>query len=363
MNRAYVFCIYPNPLQEELIQKTFGCVRFVYNQMLSDKIQYYEETGKNLMVTPARYKSAFLWLKEVDSLALANAQLHLEAAYRNFFRGESVGFPKFKSKKSTRKSYTTNCVNGNIRIEGGFLVLPKLGKVRIKVHRQVPDAYQLKSCTVSQRASGKYEVSILYTYETTVELKEIHRVIGLDYSMTELYVSSEDEHAAYPRYYRLAQDQLARMQRKLSHMEKDSQNYKKQKRRIGRLYEHIANQRKDYLHKKSREIANSWDLVGIENLNMKAMQKALNFGKSVSDNAWGKFVSYLEYKLKEQGKQLIRIDHWYPSSKLCSQCGRKKEDLKLSERVYHCECGSKMDRDYNAAMNIRREALRIALTA
>lgn len=359
MNKAYKFRLYPNKEQKELIAKTFGCCRFVYNKMLGEKIDYYKETGTSLKVTPANYKAEYEWLKEVDSLALANVQLNLETAYKNFFQDQSTGFPKFKSKKSHKKSYTTNCVNHNIRLEKGRIRLPKLGTVKIKQHRSIPENYILKSCTISQSASGKYYVSILFEYDETIMPAEVKTIVGLDFSMSELYISSEGESANYPRYYRCALEKLKRMQRKLSNMEKFSNNYYKQKRKIAILHEHIANQRKDFLHKQSRQIANANDLVGIEDLNMKAMQKALNFGKSVSDNAWGMFVSFLKYKLEEQGKHLVKIDKWFPSSKTCSVCKEVKATLSLSERVYICDCGNVVDRDRNAAINIKHEAMRM----
>lgn len=359
MNKAYKFRLYPNKEQKELIAKTFGCCRFVYNKMLGEKIDYYKETGKSLNVTPAKYKTESPWLREVDSLALANEQLHLETAYKNFFRNQSTGFPKFKNRKTDKKSFITNCVNHNIRIEEGRIRLPKLGKVKIRLHRNIPANYTLKSCTISQSASRKYYVSVLFDYDDTVKPVEVKAIVGLDFSMTELYISSEEESANYPRYYRCSLEKLKRMQRKLSKMERCSNNYYKQKRKIAMLHEHIGNQRKDFLHKQSRQITNAYDLVGIEDLDMKAMQKALKFGKSVNDNGWGKFVTYLKYKLSEQGKYLVKIDKWFPSSKTCSVCGLVKETLSLSERVYICNCGNIVDRDINAAINIKHEAMQV----
>ena len=178
-NKAYKFRIYPNTEQQILFAKTFGCVRFVYNRMLADKIKYYEETGKKLNNTPAQYKKEFEWLKEVDSLALANAQMNLQTAYNNFFRSPKIGFPKFKSKKSNRKSYTTNCVNGNISVENGYIKLPKVGFVKLKQHRQVLSDYKLKSVTVSQTPSGKYYASVLFEYENQVQEKEPHNFLSL----------------------------------------------------------------------------------------------------------------------------------------------------------------------------------------
>jgi len=327
--------------------------------MLEEKIACYNETGKALKITPAKYKTEYEFLKEIDSLALCNGQMNLETAYKNFFRDKSIGFPKYKSKKNDRKSYTTNCVNNNIRIESKHIILPKLGAVKLKQHRAVPDGYKLKSATVSQNASGKYYVSILYEYEVNVQPKPIKTVIGLDYAMSEMYITDCGEHADYPRYYRRALEKLKRMQRALSKMTRYSKNYYKQKRKIAKLHEHIADQRRDFQHKQSRQIANAYDCVAIEDLNMKAMQRALNFAKSVSDNAWGQFVGFLQYKLAEQGKTLVKVDKWFPSSKTCSVCEAKKDEFSLSERVYVCECGNVMNRDINAAINIKYEAMRM----
>lgn len=362
MNKAFKFRIYPNAFQQTQIARTFGCVRFVYNRMLADRIRHYEETGESLNNTPAQYKKEFEWLREVDSLALANAQLNLNKAYQHFFREQAAGFPKFKSKKSHRKSYTTNWVNNNIRLEKGSIILPKLKAVKIKQHREIPADYRLKSVTVSQTPSGAYYASILYEYESRIEAIQPETFIGLDYSMQELYISSDGETAAYPRYYRQSLDQLKREQRKLSHCQKGSKNRSKQRLKVAQLHEKVTNQRKDFLHKQSRQITNAVDAVCIEDLNMKGMSQALNFGKSVSDTAFGTFVRMLDYKLKEQGKQLIKIDKWYPSSKLCSSCGEAKKTLDLSERTYHCEaCGAVINRDYNASINIRREGMRLLL--
>ena len=361
-NKAFKFRIYPNTSQQTLVAKTFGCVRFIYNRMLSDRNEYYQQTGKSLKNTPAKYKAEFEWLKEVDSLALANAQLNLNKAYRNHFRDKSTGSPKYKSKKSNHQSYTTNYVNGNIKLMDGHIVLPKLKAVRIKQHREIPDDHKLKSVTISRTPTGKYYASILYEYESQVETVEPEKFLGLDYSMTELIVSSDGSNAGYPRYYRQALKKLKREQRKLSGCEKASRNRNKQRLKVAKLHEKVTNQRKDFLHKLSRQITNAVDVVCIEDLNMNGMSKALNFGKSVSDNGFGSFVSMLEYKLKERGKQLVKIDKWFPSSKMCSECGTIKGSLLLSERIYHCEvCGNTFDRDHNASINIANEGARMLL--
>ena len=361
MNVVYRFRIYPNKIQQELFAKTFGCVRFVYNRMLAEKKECYEKTGKNLKVTPAKYKAEFPWLKEVDSLALCNAQLHLQTAYKNFFRDPSFGFPRFKSKKNPVKSYTTNSVNGNILLKDGKLKLPKAGWIRIRQHRKIREDACLKGASVCLEADGRYYVSLLYfCEEKPVETRNIRQAVGLDFSMKELYVDSNGKHVGYPHYFRNSEEKLAKAQRKLSHCRKGSNRYKKQQTKVARIHTHIAHQRKDYLHKESRKITNFYDIVCIEDLDLKTMSGEHHFGKSVHDNGWRMFTDFLQYKLEREGKKLVRIDRWYPSSRTCSCCGKIKHDLKLEERVYLCNCGNRMDRDENAAVNICREGLRIS---
>ena len=332
--------------------------------MLGDKINYYEQKKEILNTTPAQYKSEFEWLKEVDSLALANAQMNLQTAYNNFFRNKSVGFPKFKSKHRNKCSYTTNNQGGNIRIENKYIKLPKVGWVQIKQHRQLPTDGIIKSCTISKTPTEKYYISILIEREDP----EIHYSLntnislGLDFDMKNLYTDSNGIRAEYPRYYRKMQDKLAREQRKMSHCQKGSNNRNKQRLCVAKLHEKIANQRKDFLHKLSNQIANDYDVVCIEDLNMIAMSQCLNLGKSVSDNGWGMFTVFLNYKLKDKGKQLIKISKWFPSSKLCHKCGTINNKLTLSDREWNCEgCGTLHDRDWNAAKNIRIEGLRLLM--
>ena len=363
MNKAYKFRIYPNAEQQIILTKTFGCVRFIYNQMLSDKINHYEETKQKLNNTPAQYKSKFPWLKEVDSLALANAQMNLQTAYNSFFRNPKIGFPKFKSKKSNRRSYTTNCVNGNISIDNGFLKLPKVGLVKLKQHRLILSNYKLKSVTISQTPSGKYYASVLFEYENQIQEQELHDFLGLDFSMHGLYKDSNGNEPAYPRYYRQAEERLKREQRKLTLMQKGSKNRSKQRIKVANLHEKVANQRKDFLHKQSRQIVNAYDCVCIENLDMKAMSQSLNFGKSVADDGWGMFVTFLKYKLEETGKRLVKVNKFFASSQICNVCGYKNTATKnLSIRAWDCpECGTHHDRDINAAINIRNEGMRLVL--
>jgi putative transposase len=339
--------------------------------MLSERIEIYkqfkdnkEELKKHKNPTPAKYKEEFEWLKEVDSLALANAQLNLQTAYNNFFRdvkkNSKVGFPRFKAKHRNKDSYTTNNQKNNIRIENGRIKLPKLGFVKCKLHREIPENETIKSCTISKTASGRYYISIL-TERVEKEIKQVEprTVLGLDMDMKELYTDNQGNRASYPRYYRKSEPKLAKEQRKFSKCVKGSKNRLKQKIRVARVHEKIANQRKDFLHKLSRALVNSYDMICIEDLNMQAMKQCLNLGKSFSDNGWGMFTAFLNYKLKEAGKHLIKIDKWFPSSKTCSSCGSKNDDLTLSDRIWTCNiCDSKHDRDHNAAKNILVEGIR-----
>ncbi|AVX07253.1 transposase [Bacillus sp. Y-01] len=366
-NKAYKFRLYPTDEQALLIRKTFGSVRFVYNKMLAERKETYQNLKEDKEAlkkvkhpTPAKYKKEFEWLKEVDSLALANAQLNLDKAYKAFFKG-NARFPKFKSKRH-KQSYTTNTVNGNIQLLDGHIKLPKLKMVKIKQHRVIPSEYKIKSCTVSMTASGKYYVSVLTEYEKEIERKEIEKVVGLDFAMDGLFVDSEGKKANYPKFYRQSLDKLAKEQRKLSRKKKGSSNWHKQRIRVAEIQEKVANQRKNFLHHKSKELVSAFDAIIIEDLDIKGMSQALKFGKSVADNGWGMFTSFLQYKLKEQGKQLVKINKWFPSTKTCSSCG-SIQPMPMNIRTYACSCGLNLDRDYNSALNIKKEGIRLLATA
>lgn len=358
-NKAYKYRLYPNKEQEILLAKTFGCVRFIYNKMLSDKIEHYKETKEKLNNTPAQYKKEFEWLKEVDSLALANAQMNLQTAYNNFFRSPKVGFPKFKSRKRNRFSYTTNNQNGTVSIKDGKLRLPKIGLVKIKLHRLIPKGQKIKSATITKTPSGKYYAAILVEYEQEIPYVELdkNKALGLDYASHSFYVDSQGREADYPKFYRNAQEILAREQRKLSLMKYGSNNYLKQKIRVARFQEHISNQRTDWIHKLSTRLANEYDYICVEDINMQNMAQSLKLGKSTNDNGFGMFRTILAYKLADRGKKLIKIDKWFPSSKMCRFCGNINHELTLSDRVWTCECGQVLNRDENAAINIMNVGL------
>lgn len=364
MNKAFKYRLKPSKQQEILIQKTFGCCRFIYNKMLADKIAYYQETKQTLKNSPAQYKSEFEWLKEVDSLALANEQMHLQTAYNNFFKNPKIGFPKFKSKKFTKKTYTTNCVNNSIRIiSQNYIQLPKLGIVKFIEYRRIPEGYTIKSVTISQTASGKYYISILTEYDYEIPNYEINleKSIGLDYSTPRFYVDSQGRKPeGFEKLYKKSEKILAKEQRKLSKMKFGSNNYLKQKIKVAKIHEKIANQRKDFIEKESTKLAALYDIICVEDLNLQNQAQSLKLGKSTNDNGFGLFRTRLQQKLEIQGKKFIKIDKWTPTSTVCSCCGAYHKDIvnSLSVRSWTCpDCGTSHNRDENAAINILNQGL------
>ena len=376
-NKAIKYRVYPTTEQSVMFAKTFGCCRKVYNLMLSDKIESYKTTGKFATVTPAKYKKDYPYLKEVDSLALANKQMDLQAAFRNTFsksRKKKNGFPKFKSAKHSRKSYTTNNQNGTVAIvDNSYVKLPKIGKVKAIIHRIPDSSWTIKSATVSQESDGKYYISILFEFENTVNpyVADKNNAIGLDYVSDGLYVDSKGNVGTNYKYYRESHNKLAKAQRKLSRMqgskkhEEKSNNYIKQLRKVNRIHRHIANQRLDNLHKISTEIANRYDVVCVESLNIRSMSnKSFGNGKATLDNGYGMFLSMLEYKLSDRNKYLVKVDKWFPSSQICHCCGMLHPEMKnLAIRKMVCDCGLTINRDQNAAINILNEGLRLLTEA
>ena len=372
-NRAIKYRAYPTTEQSVMFAKTFGCCRKIYNLMLSDKIESYKSTGKFVTVTPAKYKKDYPYLREVDSLALANKQMDLQEAFRNTFsksRKKKNGFPKFKSAKHSRKSYTTNNQKGTVAIiDNKCIKLPKIGKVKAVIHRVPDDSWTIKSATVSQESDGKYYISVLFEFENTVNpyVADKTNAIGLDYASNGLYVDSNGNTGTNHKYYRESHNKLAKAQRKLSRMqgskkhEVKSNNYIKQLRKVNKIHRHIANQRLDNLHKISTEIANQYDVVCVESLNMKAMSnKGFGNGKATLDNGYGMLLSMLEYKLSDRNKYLIKVDKWFPSSQICHCCGMLHPEMKnLAIRKMTCDCGLTISRDQNAAINILKEGLRL----
>ena len=365
-NRAYRFRLYPNAEQTVLINKTIGCSRLIYNSLLTDKKKYYEETGLSLKKEVSEYKKEKEFLEEVDSLALANAKINLETAFKNFFEKRSK-YPKLH-KKGKHDSYTTNNVKNNIRIVDKQIKLPKLGFVKIKQHRTLGNDEIIKSVTIS-KVGGNYYISVLTEREpklvSKVDVSTISedRVLGLDFSVPHFYADHNGNFSEYPKHYRNAQKKLAKEQRNLSRKEYRSRNYYKQLQKVQKLQEHVANQRKDFLHKLSRELVNQYDAICFEDINLSNLKRTLRFGKSISDEGFGMFRTFVKYKLEREGKHFVLIDKWFASTKLCSHCGYKNDDITLSTLEWYCpECGTFHLRDHNAAINIKREGYRM-LTA
>ena len=371
-NRAIKYRAYPTTEQSIKFAKTFGCCRKVYNLMLSDKIESYKSTGKFTAVTPAKYKKDYPYLKEVDSLALANKQLDLQEAFRNCFsksRKKNNRFPKFKSAKHSRKSYTTNNQHGTVAVTDDSIKLPKIGYVKAVIHRKPDNNWAVKSATVSKESDGKFYISVLFQFADALNsyVANTANAIGLDYASDGLYVDNNGNVGTNHKYYRESHDKLAKAQHKLSRMqgakkhEVKSNNYRKQLCKVNKIHRHIANQRLDNLHKISTEIANQYDVVCVETLNMKSMSnKGFGNGKATLDNGYGKFLSMLEYKLSERNKYLVKVDKWFASSQICHCCGSVHPEMKnLAIRTMKCDCGLTISRDQNAAINILHEGLRI----
>lgn len=372
--KAYKFRIYPTEEQEIFFAKSFGCVRKIYNLMLDDRMKGYERTKndaskKMCFPTPAKYKKDFPFLKEVDSLALANAQLNLDKAYKNFFRDKSVGFPRFKSKKNPVQSYTTNNQNGTIAlVDNKFIKVPKLKSlVRIKLHRQPKGI--IKSATVSRHSSGKYYISLLCK-EIFVTLPKTYSAIGIDLGITDFAILSDGQKIDNNKFTSKMEKKLKREQRKLSRRYEqakkdgkkleDAKNYQKQKIKVARLHEKVANQRKDFLNKLSTEIIKKHDIICIEDLNTKGMLRNHKLAKSISDVSWSSFVTKLQYKADWYGREIIKVDKWFPSSQICSECGHKDGKKTLKIREWTCPiCHTHHDRDINASINILTEGLKI----
>lgn len=374
IKRTYRFRLYPSDAQKDMIEKTLGCSRWVYNEFLSickkeyEKDRNYKINKFELIKLLPEYKKKYPYLKEVDSIALQQSVTHLFEAYMNFFRRKS-DFPVFKKKKNDY-GYITMNINNSIRIIGNEIQIPKIGRVKFVYHRQLPESFVYSMVSVS-RIGKYYYVSLLGEeeyqdyQEHSKDNLELANSIGLDFSLANLFVSDSKTKSNMPKYYESSLLKLAKEQRKLSHMVKGSNNYKEQLLRISNLHERIANQRKDYLHKTSRYLANKYDYVFVEDLDLKEISKRkeeLKLGIFVSDLAFGTFLNQLKYKLEWLNKKLVKVDRYFPSSQLCSECGYQNTDLLLKTKSWICpNCGVKHNRDHNAAINIKKEGMRMIL--
>ncbi|MDZ5480667.1 IS200/IS605 family element RNA-guided endonuclease TnpB [Bacillus thuringiensis] len=362
MLKAYKYRIYPNKKQRTFFSKTFGCVRFVYNKMLADRINSYHESQTSIdksikYPTPAQYKKEFPFLKEVDSLALANAQMNLNKAYAHFFRDKSIGFPKFKNKKENRCSYTTNNQKGTVCIENGYMKLPKLrAMVRIKQHR--PFFGLIKSVTISKTTTNKYFASVLVEEKEQL-FPQLKKRVGIVIGLKGFATLSNGKKYEIPKWMRKTENRLAFLQKSLLRKKKGSKNQNKIRLQIARLHEKIINQHNDFLHKISNEITNENQVIVMEDLKMKDIKNNHKLAKSISEVSWAKFREYQTYKALWKNRELIIVSKNYLGDQLCSCCGYKNKDVeKTNLYEWDCPmCNSHHDRDVNASINLLKLAM------
>jgi len=377
-NKAFKFRIYPTSEQKVLLGKTFGCCRLVFNYFLNLSTKKYEEEKITLkykdyalMLNDLKREKEFL--KEIDSISLQQELRHLADSFNNFFKYKK-GYPKYKRKAMHNDSYSTMNVNDNIEIlDKKYIKIPKIGKVKCKVHRDITSDYQLKSATISRVPSGKYYVSVLYEYEKEPISYKIDesKILGLDYQMKNLFISDDiiKTNDDFLKLYRKNEKRLHFLQQTLSRRQRpnhkkeieSSKRYEKQRIKVAKLLEYQKNKRNDYYNKLSKEIANQYDIVVIEDINMQDMAKESKLNsKATYDNGFGIFRNMLKYKLEDLGKKLIIVDKYYPSSKLCNVCGHKNELLTITDKTWECpNCHTIHNRDINASINLKKEGLRI----
>jgi len=359
MYKAYKYRIYPTSEQETLLAKSFGCARWFWNYALNLCQETYKATGKGLNrgyiqgLLPA-LKKEYEWLKEPYSQCLQVVALNLSTAYKNFFDKRAT-LPKFKSKHGRQSiSYPQN-----VKFDGDKINLPKIGLVHCQRHRDFEGA--IKTVTVSRNPDGKHFVSVLVDDgKANPELVPMDKAVGIDVGLTHFAITSDGSKFDNPKFFVKHQRNLKRKQQKLSKKKIGSRNRNKARLKVAKVHSKIARCREDFLHKLSRKIVNENQVIAVENLNVKGMVRNHNLAKAISDVGWGMFCTMLKYKAEGDGKQYIEIDRWFPSSKTCHVCLSRVDNLSLDIRAWTCKhCGTNHDRDVNAAINIRNEALRI----
>ena len=364
MNKSFRYRLYPTKEQEIQIQKNFGCVRFVYNYYLAKRIEIYEKYKETFNYYACakdltQLKKELTWLKEAESTSLQSSLKNLDIAYQKFFK-EHRGYPKFKSKKTHKFSYTCKCGSNNIKIiTQNKVKLPKMGIVKIK--NNLPIQGKILSATISPVPSGKYFISICCDNANIEPLEKTGSVVGIDLGIKDFAITSDGLKMPNPKYLKQSLDKLAKLQRDLSRKTRGSSNYNKQRIKVARLHEHISNQRKDFLHKVSTQLIKDHDIICLEDLKVSNMLKNHKLARSISDVSWSTFTSYLNYKSVWYGKQISKISTFFPSSQTCSVCGEKFPFTKdLGVREWTCpNCNSNLDRDINAANNILKEGIRL----
>jgi len=368
VKKAYKYRIYPNKKQQELIQKTFGCCRYVYNYYLNKRIKLYKDTKKTFTYNKCandltQLKKELEWLKEVDSTALQSSLKDLDIAYQKFFK-EHSGYPKFKSKKDRHKSYRTSFIKttsgSNVQFLGKHIKLPKLGKVKIR-DKQVPQG-RILNATISQESNGHYYCSLCCIDVEMPQYQKTSKNVGIDLGIVDFAIFSDGIKIENPKFYEKSEKKLAKLQRELSRKTIGSSNWNKARIKVAKLQKHISNQRTDFLHKLTTDIVKKYDVIAIEDLDVKSMKETDNKtrNKRVGDVSWSEFRRQLTYKSQWYGRNLSVIGRYYPSSQICHVCGyhdgKKSEDI----REWTCpHCNSELDRDVNAAINILNEGLRL----
>jgi putative transposase len=351
--KAYKYRINPSEDQIILLNKHFGSIRFVYNYFLSERRREYETEKRTLTyvdnakaLTQLKKQENYSWLKEINSQSMQFSLKGLDGAYGNFF-AKRAKFPRFKSKHN-KNSF---CVPQFVKLDGNKLMIPKFKKpIKVILHRVFKG--EIRQCTLSKTPTNEYFVSILVETKHA-SFEKTGKRVGIDLGLKDFAITSDGEKYKNNRYTKKYARKLKIEQQHLSRKQKDSNRYNKQKLKVARLHKKIANSRNDNLHKISTEIIKNYDIIFLEDLNIKGMVKNHKLAKHISDASWSKFAEMLSYKAEWNNKQVIKIDRFYPSSKSCHKCGYINQSLKLKDREWTCpECKTKHDRDLNAAKNI-----------